>query len=67
MLDCTLLEQGKRYLYKGKFLTYQYQIPGTKPLYVFCTVRGTRKELSQEVVRREVWQEITPNLEVFHE
>lgn len=70
MLDCTLLQRGERYLYRGKYLIYEHRIPGVRPQYVFVTARGSRKELSQEIVRRDVWEEVTINtskLEAFNE
>lgn len=71
MLDCTLLQHGKRYLFRGKYLTYQHRLPGgSKPRYVFATALGSRKELSQEVVSREVWEPViidTSKLEAFNE
>lgn len=68
MIDCTLLRQDGRYLYRGQYLTYQYQIPGAKPRYVFQTARGTERILSQQAVRKEVWEEInTSKLEALNE
>ncbi|MUH00640.1 hypothetical protein F7734_53580 [Scytonema sp. UIC 10036] len=66
MLNCNLLEVGKRYLYKGKFFIFQAKL---NDLYIF-TDRGVRKELSAEEVRRNVWEEIkinTASFEAFNE
>jgi hypothetical protein len=67
MLD-SLLEVGKRYLYKGKYLTYQRFIPRPTPKHFFCSEKGDCWELSLEVVRRDVWAPIDiTKLEAFNE
>lgn len=58
VLDATELKEGMRCTYKGKPLIYQYCIEGVRPYYVFRTIRGAQKRLSQPIVKRDVWVEI---------
>ena len=57
MLDCTELRRGDKCFYKSKTLIYQYDVAGVRPYYVFFTLRGTEKRLSQPITQRDVWVE----------
>ncbi|MFN6484619.1 MULTISPECIES: hypothetical protein [unclassified Nostoc] len=49
-MEGTLLLRGKRYVYKGKELTYKYSEPGVRPIFVFCNARGTETRLSEKAL-----------------